>query len=215
MHMTLWKIVLGVAGIGLASAAVLLYVGFGAFLPWREAEEANRLADVAGIRPGSVVAEIGAGGGRFSLAFARRVGSTGHVYATELSEAKHAELLSRSAALRNMTVVRAEPTRTRLPDACCDVVLMRAVYHHITAPPAFIGEIRRAVKPGGRVVIIDFEPGALWFHGGRPDDAPARRPGHGVSMSEAIAEVTAAGFTLESSNPSWSRPLWMAMFRAD
>jgi SAM-dependent methyltransferase len=211
--MTVWKLLAAMAGLGLASAMVILYAGFGAFLPWREEEEARRLAVIAGVGPGTTVAEIGAGGGRFSFALARIVGPSGHIYATELSEGKYAELAGRAASVPNVTIIRAERTRTLLPDACCDVLLMRAVYHHISTPPAFLAELRKAVKPGGRAVIVDFEPGALWFHGGRPDDASARRPGHGVAMREAIAEFEAAGFRLEASDASWSRPLWLALLR--
>ena len=211
--MTVWKLLAGVAGVGLGSIIAILYVGFGAFLPWREEEEARRLADRAGIGPGATVAEIGAGGGRFSFALARVVGPGGHVYATELSENRYHDLVTRASSTPNVTVVRAERTRTRLPDACCDVVLMRAVYHHITTPAEFLAELRKAIKPGGRAVIVDFEPGALWFHGGRPADASARRPGHGVAMREAIAEFEAAGFHLESSDERWSTPLWIVIVR--
>jgi ubiquinone/menaquinone biosynthesis C-methylase UbiE len=211
--MTLVRVVAAVTTVGLAGVTAILYVGFGAFLPWRENAEAARLADLIGVKEGQTVAEIGAGGGRFTVALAARVGAAGRVYASELPGATHQALVARTAGIGNITVVEAERTKTRLPDGCCDLVLMRNMYHHVTDPAAFVNEVRRAVRPNGLVVIIDFEPGALWFHGGRPDDAATRRAGHGVSQRAAAVELEAAGFRLERDEPQWRRPMWMSMFR--
>jgi SAM-dependent methyltransferase len=215
--MTVLKVVTGVAALGLAGATAVLYAGFGAFLPWREAAEAERLAALAGVRAGQTVAEIGAGGGRFTVAMATRVGEAGRVYSTELDEARRADIRTRAdaAGLRNVTVVEGAPHRTNLPDGCCDVVFMRNVYHHVQDPEAFAASVRRAVRPNGRVVVMDFDPGSLWFHGGRPDGASDRRPGHGVSRAAAIAEFRAAGFRLEHEAPRWSQPMWLVMFRPE
>jgi ubiquinone/menaquinone biosynthesis C-methylase UbiE len=207
------KLAAGIGGAGLVGAAALIYMAFGAFLPWREAAEAERLAELAGVRDGQVVADIGAGGGRFAEALARRVGETGRVYASELPGPTRDALADRVRGLANVVVVTGERERTHLPAACCDLVLMRNMFHHVSDPAAFLGEIGRAVKPGGRVVAIDFEPGGLWFHGGRPDDAAPSRSGHGVSMKVAIGEFAAAGFRVEHADARWSRPLWLVMFR--
>lgn len=110
--------------------------------------------------------------------------------------------------------VRSIRSETRLPDGCCDVVLMRNVYHHVTQPQAFGRAVRKALKDGGRLAVIDFDTGALWFHGGRPDDTSPRRAGHGVSRRDAIAELSAAGFQLETEIPRWSGPLWLTIFSA-
>ena len=210
--MTLWKLAVSLAGLGLAGLGAVLYVGFGAFLPWRENAEVERVIRLTGVRAGQTVAEIGAGSGRFSLKLASAVGDSGRVYATELAGSSFDALSARAQGLKNLTIVAAERERTNLPDACCDVILMRAVYHHVTQPDAFVNAVARALRPGGQVVVIDFEPGALWFHGGRPDDAAPRRPGHGVARSATIAEFTAAGFKVTTSDPNWSRPLWLTVF---
>ena len=204
--------VFGVIAVTVTAAAA--YVAFGAFLPWREAAETERLADIAGVHRGDTVAEIGAGTGRFSIAMAHAVGLAGKVYSTELNADRRRAIRDRvtAAGLRNVTVVEAAADATNLPDACCDVVFLRNVYHHIQEPERFAASVARAVKPGGIVIVIDFEPGALWLHGGRPDDA-SRRPGHGVSREDAIAEFRTAGFDVRRQVPRWSGPMWLIVFQ--
>jgi SAM-dependent methyltransferase len=213
--MTIIRIMAVAGALAIVAGAGMLYAGFGAFLPWRENAEAIRLFDLAGISAGQTIAEIGAGGGRFTFAAARRVGATGRVFTTELDADKRAAIEARAAreGLPQIDVVRADPLETNLPDACCDVVFMRNVYHHFKEPDAFARSVRRAVRPGGLLVVMDFEPGALWFHGGRPADTAARRPGHGVAMNDAIAELRPAGFTVERQIPRWSGPMWLALLR--
>ena len=203
-----------VVGIGLAAAVTAAYAAFGAFLPWREESEAERLARVARVVPGQSVAEIGAGTGRFTVAMARKVGTAGKVFSTELDPDRRRAIRDRAAAagLRNVTVVEAGAGATNLPDLCCDVVFLRNVYHHVQQPERFAAAIARAVKPDGVILVLDFEPGALWLHGGKPD-AASRRPGHGVSRQDAIAELRAAGFEVRLEVPRWSGPMWLVMLQ--
>ncbi|HSC27930.1 MAG TPA: class I SAM-dependent methyltransferase [Vicinamibacterales bacterium] len=206
---------LGIAAASVAVlAGVLAYVTLGAFLPWRETAEAERLARIAGVGAGQTVAEIGAGTGRFSVVMARLVGPRGKVFSTELSADKLDAIRERAEAenLENLVVVEAGERETRLPDACCDLVFMRNVYHHVSDPEAFAVSVRRAVRSGGRLAVMDFEPGALWFLGGRPADTSEPRTGHGVSRAQALAEFTAAGFRLEREDSRWSGPMWLMLF---
>ena len=209
--MAIWKVAAVLVGLGGAGTGAVLYAGFGAFLPWRENAEVARLTKLAGVRKGQTIGEIGAGGGRFSLALAQAVGARGRVYASELAGPTYDALSARVAGISNITVVKAERESTNLPDSCCDVLLLRNVYHHVTNPERFLASVKRALRPDGRVFVIDFEPGALWFHGGRPGDASERRPGHGVSQAAAAAEFQAAGFRVETSHPRWSRPMWLTV----
>jgi ubiquinone/menaquinone biosynthesis C-methylase UbiE len=208
-----------VAGLVAATASIggaFLYYAFGAFLPWREDREALRLAEAAGVRAGQTVAEIGAGGGRFTVSLGERVGPAGRVYATELTQDALAGIAARASAagLGNVVVVQGDRRETHLPDGCCDLVVLRNVYHHVTEPTPYARALRRAVRDGGRLAVIDFDTGALWLHGGRPDDTSARRAGHGVSRQDAIRELTAAGFQLEKEEASWSGPMWLLIFTA-
>jgi ubiquinone/menaquinone biosynthesis C-methylase UbiE len=198
---------------GLAALSVLAYRTFGVFLPWRQAVEAERLADLAGITRGSTVAEIGAGSGRFTEAVARRVGPAGRVYSTEITEENRAAIRRRveSAGLGNVTIVEAGEDATNLPDGCCDLVFLRNVYHHIANPDAFAASLRRAVKPGARLAVIDFEPG--WFFlQNRPDGASERRDGHGVARAQVKAEMATAGFAFVREIADWGGPLWLLLF---
>jgi SAM-dependent methyltransferase len=147
---------------------------------------------------------------------AAKVGPAGHVYATEMSERSRDAIRARAsgAGLKNVTVLTGAPDATNLPPACCEVIFLRNVYHHVREPDAFARSLRAAVRPGGRVAVLDFEPGELWFHGGRPDDTSERRPGHGVSRADVIAELSNAGLVLEQEIARWSGPMWLLLFRA-
>jgi ubiquinone/menaquinone biosynthesis C-methylase UbiE len=198
-----------------AILAAILYHSFGGLLPWRQSGEAERLASVLGVSAGQTVAEVGAGSGLFSVKMAQIVGESGKVYSTELAEPERAAIRSRAdeAGVRNLIVVEAAPLETNLPPACCDVVFLRNVYHHIQDPAAFGKSLRNTVRPGGRLAVIDFDPGAMWFLRGRPGGASERRTGHGVSLADARAELVAAGFQVERETYEWNRPLWLIVLR--
>jgi SAM-dependent methyltransferase len=208
--MTLVKWVAVIAAIGVAT----IYGAFGAFLPWREKAEAHQLIGMLGVSPGAQVAEIGAGAGRLAVALARAVGPAGRVFATDVNPDRRKDIRARaaSAGVSNVTVLEGAPAATTLSDGCCDAIVMRAVYHHIQDPRPFIESVGRALRAGGRVAVIDFDPGTLWLHGGKP--AGPRRPGHGVGRADAIAEFEAAGFVVREQRADWSRPLWLVIFEA-
>jgi ubiquinone/menaquinone biosynthesis C-methylase UbiE len=118
------------------------------------------LADVLELQPGMTVADVGAGMGAMSIVLAKRLGPSGRVLSTDIGANPLAAL--REAVTReqltNMTVIEGAPASTNLPDACCDAIFMRDVYHHITDVGAFNRSLLAALKPGGRLAIIDFEP---------------------------------------------------------
>lgn len=105
--------------------------------------DAERLIAVLGIRPGSVVAEIGAGNGELTLAMSRAVGETGRVYATELGDDRIATLKRavETARASNVQILAADAMRTNLAVGCCDAVFMRNVYHHFDDPQAMNASI--------------------------------------------------------------------------
>ena len=158
-----------------------------------EAGDADRLVEALALRPGSVIAEIGAGDGTLSIALARRVGSDGHVFTTELGAARLKTLREKVAAERvpQIDVLDGHQTRTNLSDGCCDAVLMRDVYHHFGEPAAMNASLFASLRPGGRVAILDFAPS-----GEEADTVSGRaRDGHhGVGRQTVSRELEAAGF---------------------
>ncbi|MBV8707691.1 MAG: methyltransferase domain-containing protein [Acidobacteriaceae bacterium] len=164
--------------------------------------EAKRLADLMNWKPGQVIAEIGAGEGQMSFFAAQTVGADGHIYTTELDDKKLDNLKKevKQRNLGNVTVVKADPIQTNLPDDCCDAVFMRRVYHHFTDPTATDASLLRALKPGGLLAVIDFAP-----HAGLPpvQNAPHNHGGHGIEKNTLITELTSAGFEIVAQPKDW------------
>ncbi|HSC26613.1 MAG TPA: methyltransferase domain-containing protein [Vicinamibacterales bacterium] len=168
----------------------------------RGTAEIERTIQVLGLEPGHVVAEIGAGDGRFSLRFAEVVGSEGHVYANELDESD-VRRIRRSAEdrdLGNVIAVQGAVDQTNLPDACCDAMMMRMVYHMLTRPEPMARSFFRALKPGGRLIILegDPEPNRRNARG-----VPANRAGMGIDPQIVIDELAKVGFVLVRRIPEW------------
>ena len=166
------------------------------------AAEIKRLAALMGWKPGTTVADIGAGDGKYSFAAAQQVGAAGKVYATEIDAKKLEELRAEVAKrkLQNVVVVDSKVADTNLPTGCCDAIFLRRVYHHLTKPAEFDVNLVRSLKPGGRLAIIDFPPRA----GLDPvEGVPGNRGGHGIPQKIVIEELTAAGLQMEKVVNDW------------
>lgn len=170
----------------------------------RDAADAAKLIEVLDIRPGSTVADIGAGSGPLVPLVSRQVGSTGRLYATDLNADRLTDIkkVVASASLENVTVLQGGESQTNLPDACCDAIFMRLVYHHFGDPPAMNASLLRSLKPGGRLAILDFAPNSKVSAppGKRTDGAS-----HGVMPATVVEELKAAGF-VEVSEVPWTAP---------
>jgi ubiquinone/menaquinone biosynthesis C-methylase UbiE len=206
--------------VGALLAVGVILVVAGASLPYlplvhgTTAGEVERLAEWLEVRQGTHVADLGAGDGTFSVALALRVGAPGKVYATELDDERLDDIRRavRRAKLPNVTVIEAAVSSTNLPDACCDALFSRAVYHHLTDPAAINADIHRALRPGGRLLVIDFEPGGIMNWIGRPETAD-RHGGHGTPKETVVREVTAAGFELVRGPATWRGRTYGVLFR--
>jgi SAM-dependent methyltransferase len=182
------------AALGLTLAAALPLRG-------EPSSEAERIADVLGLAPGMSAADVGAGDGRFTVELSRRVGAAGRVFATEVDRAELDKVEAKASAegLANVTAVLGDQQETGLPEACCDAILLRLVYHHFTDPPAMRRSLWRALRPGGRIAVIDVPPQTGW----RQLEGVPERGGHGIRIDELLAEMRSEGFEVLSRDDAW------------
>jgi ubiquinone/menaquinone biosynthesis C-methylase UbiE len=175
------------------------------------AGEIKRLALLMEWRPGTVIADIGAGDGRYSFAAVEHVGASGKVIATEIDAQKIAALKAevKKRNLRNVTVVESAEADTNLPAGCCDAIFLRRVYHHLTKPAEFDAKLVRSLKPGGRLAIIEFPP----RRGLEPvEGVPSNRGGHGITQKIVVDELTAAGLQVEKTVNDWPEDSYCILF---
>jgi ubiquinone/menaquinone biosynthesis C-methylase UbiE len=192
-----------------AALALLLCLGAAS------SEEIRRLSQVMGWKSGQTIADVGAGAGEIGFAAVEVVGKAGKVYLTELDEAKRKALEGevQRRGLRNAAVIEAGEKQTNLPDNCCDGIVLRRVYHHLTAPAEMDASLLRSVKPGGELVVIDFPP-RKWLSESDPvKGVPANRGGHGIPQKILNEEVTAAGFRVEKVIGDWPEDSYCVIFR--
>jgi len=151
--------------------------------PSRDAwQKPHEVVMALGLQPTDSVADIGAGTGYFARRFANHASK---VYAVDIDKDLLA-MLQRNAPA-NITTVLAAPDNPRLPDHSLDLIFFCDVLHHIENRAAYYPKVAKALKPGGRVVIIDFYKREL------PVGPP---PSMKIAEEEVIAEFRQAGFTL-------------------
>ena len=199
----------------LSAAAIAGWFGYQRFAARRVSQETDRLVEVLAIRPTSRVADVGAGGGAFSLELASRIVPQGHVFATEIEEDAVADIRAEVLAkgVKNVTVIRATEASASLPIACCDAVFLRGVYHHITKPAETNRGLRDALRPQGRLAVIDFVPS--WFLSTffRVRGVPANRGGHGVPPGIVVSEMQQAGFEMIDRLDEWTGGQYCLVFQ--
>src|SRR5215510_11821532 len=112
-----------------------------------------------GLRTGQAVADIGAGTGLFEEPFARAVGPTGVVYAVDISPAfiEHIRERAAAAGLSQVQPVLCDDRSTGLPRGSVDVAFVCDTYHHFEHPSDTLASLHEALRPGGRLVVVDFE----------------------------------------------------------
>jgi ubiquinone/menaquinone biosynthesis C-methylase UbiE len=138
------------------------------------------------LKSGESIADVGAGTGIYTRLFAQAVGPTGIVYATDLAP-KFLAYIAQNAAkdgLKNVRTIQAGDRASNLPDASVDVIFHSDVYHHFEYPMIMNADLRRALKPGGRLYVLEME-----------------KAGNNISHVRAprdvvIAEIEKSGFAL-------------------
>ena len=168
-----------------------------------------------GIASGSVVADVGAGGGFFTTRLARHVGVGGRVYAVDV-DAQNVERLKRLAGddgLMQVSVVHGTTADPRLPDSALDAALVVNAYHEFTAHQSMLAAILRALKPGGHLVIV--EPLAS---SRRNESRERQERSHEIGPQYVRDDLEQAGFEIVSLiDPLTKRPegdeMWLVVAR--
>ncbi len=159
--------------------------------PEREAEEAPSKALAAlQLKPGMVVADIGAGSGYYASRMSALVGPTGRVYATDIQPGM-IDLLNRrveAERLANVTTVLSGMEEPKLPVAAIDLAIMVDVYHELQNPQLFLQRLRGVFKPGGRLVLFEYR---------KEDPKVPILEVHKMSVAEVRLELEAEGYVLD------------------
>ncbi len=145
--------------------------------------EAQTVMDLADIGEGITVADIGAGEGYYTVRLAGRVGPRGRVLAQDINRVALERLGARleRERLENVSIKPGAADDPRLPDASFDRILLVHMYHEVTEPYAFLWRLRPALRPGGKVIVVDM-------------DQPTDR--HGIPPALLFCEFGAVGFRL-------------------
>lgn len=141
------------------------------------------------VQPGQTVCDLGCGNGYHTLPLAEAVGSDGKVFAVDLQPQMLALLRQRAESkhLTNLALVEATVDDPKLPVASCDLVLLVDVYHELSHPVHVMGQVRRALKPNGRVVLVEFRA---------EDPAVPIKPEHTMTKAQIVREMAAHGLAL-------------------
>jgi protein-L-isoaspartate O-methyltransferase len=161
--------------------------------------EASAIARLLRLEPGQTVADVLAGSGQWSIDLARRVPGT-TVYSTEYGSQAVAAL-QRNVGGQDIRVIASTDGDSGLESGCCDAILIRAAYHDLKHREAFNRTLHRALKPGGRLVVIDFDQGT-----------PEHQSGHGIERTRAVEEIAFAGFQVERTIDDWSGNAFAVVF---
>ena len=155
---------------------------------WQKPE---KVVEALALKPGQDVADIGAGSGYFSARIAREVGPEGKVYAVDIQQDLMDHLAERAdeEGLANLTPTLGTPADPNLPAGAVDLIFICDVVHHIENRQAYYAKLAQALKPGGRLAIVDFYKREL------PVGPGAAMK---IAKPDMIAELEQASFQLET-----------------
>ena len=165
----------------------------------RQQEEAPEQAlTLIGLRPGMVVADVGAGSGYMTTRIARIVGPAGKVYAEDIQPAMLRIVQDKAGTehLANIELVLGTDVDARLPADAIDLALLVDVYHEFQHPQEMLRSIRRSLKTGGQLVLVEYR---------KEDPTIPIAPTHRMSVADARTEVEAEGFTFDRLVPGLPR----------
>jgi ubiquinone/menaquinone biosynthesis C-methylase UbiE len=172
----------------------------------RDARQRPReLVTALGVKPGMTVADLGTGPGYLLPYLSEAVGPDGRVIAQDVFSDFLDKARERAAALKNVSFVLGNTKETKLSEKSADLVLALDVYHHLDYPAQTLAEVRRALKPGGRLAIVEYHKNDIAMDGRAKEHVR-------LSESEAIAEIEANGFRLLSKRDFVPQVQWLGIF---
>ena len=156
------------------------------------------------IKPGDQIADLGAGSGYFTFRLADAVGPTGKVYAVDIDQDMNAALVERvqEKKYKNIKIMLAKPEDPGLPENNLDLIFSSNTYHHLEHPSAYFFNLRKYLKPQGRIAIIDFK-GEGWFQA---------LSGHYTSSETIQQDMKDAGYVLDQELPFISKQVFLIFF---
>lgn len=155
-------------------------------------QQPERVMEALGLKPGMSVADIGAGSGYFTRRFVQAVTETGRVYAIDIESDMlqyTKDSIARMQIPATVEFILAQPDHAQLPPQSVDLIFLCNVYHHLDDRAAYFSRVRSALKPGGRIAVIDF------YHDARSGDVGFPRK-HLVPRDTVIEELAGAGYQL-------------------
>jgi ubiquinone/menaquinone biosynthesis C-methylase UbiE len=169
------------------------------------------LVEAMAIKPGMTVADVGTGAGYMLPHLSRAVGPSGKVLAEDIFDdflAKASEKIEREK-LHNVSIVKGTDKDPNLPAESVDVILTLDAYHHYDYPEEMLAGMRKALRPGGRLVLVDFyrRPGAM-----RNPASDFEQKHIRVDKADVVKEVEAAGFSLVSNREHIPDSQYMLIF---
>lgn len=163
---------------------------------WEERDrwmDVERIFELAGIAPGSRVADLGCHEGYLTVRLAKKVGPEGKVYAVDINE-KRLKTLKEHAKAQNLDNVETVPGETddpKLPAGALDVVVIMDTYHEMTEYKAILAHVKNAITPGGRIVVIEKMKSHV-----RDASRKRQTEAHTLAMRYVKEELEEAGFSI-------------------
>jgi len=166
-------------------------------------ESAIRMREELKLKPGMAVCDMGCGNGYHTLPMASSVAPEGVVYAVDI-QPEMIEMLNKRAAEAGVTNIKAilsGETDAKLPDTSCDLILLVDVYHEFSDPAAMLASMKKALKPEGQIVLVEFRA---------EDESVPIKPEHKMSKEQINKELSASGWELSRSFDElpWQHMLW-------
>ena len=151
-------------------------------------QQPQRVLDSLGVKEGMVIGEVGAGDGYFTYHLARRVGNNGLVYANDIDDDELNKIRNKvkKDSITNIITILGESTETNFPDSTMEMIIMVYVFHHLDEPVDFFKNLKRTLKTGAPIVILERDP-----------DKYSGWSGHFYPKQKVISIIEKTGYRLQ------------------